>query len=58
MLKPPATAVQETLLKAHGLVEVDSDPLLDLVEAQAQRMVEEGGKRQTRVRYVVWGDRA
>ena len=46
----------EALLKAHGLVGVGSDPLLDLVEAQAQRMVEEGGKRQTRKRYVVWGD--
>jgi ubiquinone/menaquinone biosynthesis C-methylase UbiE len=46
----------EALFKAHGLVEVGSDPLLDLVEAQAQQMVEEGGKRQTRVRYVVWGD--
>ena len=46
----------EALLKAHGLVEVGSDPLLYLVEAQAQRMVEEGGKRQTRARYVVWGE--
>jgi ubiquinone/menaquinone biosynthesis C-methylase UbiE len=46
----------EGLLKAHGLVEVGSDPLLDLVEAQAQRMIEDGGKRQTRARYVVWGD--
>jgi ubiquinone/menaquinone biosynthesis C-methylase UbiE len=46
----------ETLLKAHGLVNVGSDPLLDLVEAQAQRMVEEGRERSTRRRYVVWGD--
>jgi ubiquinone/menaquinone biosynthesis C-methylase UbiE len=46
----------EVLFKAHGLVGVDSDPVLDLVEAQAQRMVEEGGERQTRRRYVVWGD--
>jgi ubiquinone/menaquinone biosynthesis C-methylase UbiE len=46
----------EMLFKARGLVGVVSDPLIDLVEAQAQRMVEEGGKRQTRVRYVVWGD--
>ena len=46
----------ETLFKAHGLVGVGSDPLLDLVEAQAQRMVEEGGERRTRRRYVVWGD--
>jgi len=46
----------DSLFKAHGLVEVGSDPVLDLVEAQAQRMVEEGGERQTRQRYVVWGD--
>ena len=54
----PISLVEEIegLLKAHGLVEVGSDPLLDLVEAQAQRMIEEGGKRQTRARYVVWGD--
>jgi len=46
----------EAIFKAHGLVGVGSDPVPDLVEAQAQRMVEEGGKRQTRRRYVVWGD--
>jgi ubiquinone/menaquinone biosynthesis C-methylase UbiE len=46
----------EALFRAHGLVEVRSDPVLDLVEAQAQRMVEEGGERRTRRRYVVWGD--
>jgi ubiquinone/menaquinone biosynthesis C-methylase UbiE len=46
----------EALFKAHGLVAVGSDPVLDLVEAQAKRMVEEGGERQTRERYVVWGD--
>ena len=46
----------EALFTAHGLVGVGSDPVVDLVEAQAQRMVEEGGKRQTRRRYVVWGD--
>jgi ubiquinone/menaquinone biosynthesis C-methylase UbiE len=46
----------EALFKAHSLVGVGSDPVLDLVEAQAQRMVEEGGERQTRRRYVVWGD--
>jgi ubiquinone/menaquinone biosynthesis C-methylase UbiE len=45
----------ETLLKAHGLVHVGSDPLLDLVAAQAQRMVEEGQEQRTRRRYVVWG---
>jgi ubiquinone/menaquinone biosynthesis C-methylase UbiE len=46
----------EALFAAHGLVEVGSDPVLDLVEAQAQRMVEEGREPQTRRRYVVWGD--
>jgi ubiquinone/menaquinone biosynthesis C-methylase UbiE len=46
----------ETLLKAHGLVNVGSDPVLDLVEAQAQRMVQEGREPQTRQRYVAWGD--
>jgi ubiquinone/menaquinone biosynthesis C-methylase UbiE len=46
----------ETVLRVHGLVDVSSDPVLDLVEAQAQRMVEEGRERQTRRRYVAWGD--
>ena len=46
----------EALLKAHGLVNVASDPVSDLVEAQAQRMVEEGRERQTRRRYVAWGE--
>jgi SAM-dependent methyltransferase len=46
----------EALFKAHGLIDVHSDPVLDLVEAQAERMVEEGRERQTRQRYVVWGD--
>ena len=46
----------ETLLKAHGLVHVGSDPLLDLVAAQAQRMVDEGRERRPHRRYVVWGD--
>jgi ubiquinone/menaquinone biosynthesis C-methylase UbiE len=46
----------ETLVKAHGIVNVGSDPLLDLVAAQEQRMVEEGRERRTRRRYVVWGD--
>jgi ubiquinone/menaquinone biosynthesis C-methylase UbiE len=46
----------ETLLKVHGLVNVGSDPLLDLVAAHDQRMVKEGRERRTRRRYVVWGD--
>lgn len=46
----------DALLRAHGLIDVGSDPLLDLVAAQAQRMVEEGLERRTHRRYVVWGD--
>jgi ubiquinone/menaquinone biosynthesis C-methylase UbiE len=46
----------ETVLKAHGFVNVGGDPLLDLVTAQALRMVEEGRERLTHRRYVVWGD--
>jgi ubiquinone/menaquinone biosynthesis C-methylase UbiE len=44
------------LLASHGLARVGSDPLLDLVAAQEQRMVDEGRERRTRRRYVVWGD--
>jgi len=39
-------------------VHVSGDPLLDLVTAQAQRMVEEGREQRTHRRYVVWGDLA
>ncbi len=46
----------ERLLTAHGLGNVRSDPLHDLVAAQAQRMVDEGLERRTHRRYVVWGD--
>jgi SAM-dependent methyltransferase len=46
----------ETLLRVRGLEDVRSDPLLDLVAAQAQRMIEEGREPVTRRRYVVWGD--
>src|SRR6516162_1983442 len=46
----------EAFVKAHGLIGIASDPVLDLVEAQAERMVEEGRERQTRQRYVAWGD--
>jgi hypothetical protein len=48
----------ESLLRAHGLANVASDPLSDLVAAQAQRMVEEGLEPQTRRRYAAWGDLA
>src|SRR5258706_5035417 len=37
----------EALLRGHGLIDVAGDPLLDLVAAQAQRMVEEGLERRT-----------
>jgi len=48
----------EALVKVHGLVNVASDPLLDLVAAQEQRMLEEGHEPTRRNRYVVWGDTA
>jgi len=48
----------EALLRGHGLIDVAGDPLLDLVAAQAQRMVEEGLERRTHRRYVAWGDLA
>ena len=46
----------EALLKVHGLVNVATDPLIDLVAAQEQRMLEEGHELTRRRRYVVWGD--
>jgi ubiquinone/menaquinone biosynthesis C-methylase UbiE len=46
----------ERLLTAHGLGNVRSDPLHDLVAAQAERMIDEGLERRTHRRYVVWGD--
>jgi ubiquinone/menaquinone biosynthesis C-methylase UbiE len=46
----------EALFAAHGLVSIGSDPLLDLVAAQEQRMAEEGRERRTRRRYAVWGE--
>ncbi len=47
----------EVLLRAHGLSGVASDPLDDLVEAQLQRMIEEGLAPRRRDRYVAWGDK-
>jgi len=46
----------EALLTTRGLVDVGGDPLIDLVAAQTQRMVEEGLERRTHRRYVVWGN--
>ena len=48
----------EALLKVHGLLNVATDPLLDLVAAQERRMLEEGHEPTRRNRYVVWGDTA
>jgi ubiquinone/menaquinone biosynthesis C-methylase UbiE len=48
----------EALLGVHGLVNVASDPLLDVVAAQEQRMLAEGHPLTRRHRYVVWGDTA
>jgi ubiquinone/menaquinone biosynthesis C-methylase UbiE len=47
----------EALLRAHGLSDVAGDPVQDLVEAQAQRMAEEGLEVRVRRRYIVWGDK-
>jgi ubiquinone/menaquinone biosynthesis C-methylase UbiE len=46
----------EAVLKAHRLVNVGSDALVDLVAAQEQRMTDEGHERRSRRRYAVWGD--
>jgi ubiquinone/menaquinone biosynthesis C-methylase UbiE len=46
----------EGLFAARGLVGIASDPFLDLVAAQEQRMAAEGRERRTRLRYAVWGD--
>jgi len=44
------------LLDGHGLVNIASDPLLDLVAAQEDRMVAEGQERRTHRRYAAWGN--
>ena len=46
----------ETLLRARGLANVASDPLHDLVAAQAARLSEAGLPAPRRTRYAVWGD--
>jgi ubiquinone/menaquinone biosynthesis C-methylase UbiE len=45
----------EVLFRAHGLIDVDGDPVPDLVQAQAQRMQAEGTEPVMRRRYIVWG---
>ena len=45
----------EAVLRAHGLLNVVGDPLLDLVAAHNRRLAEEGREARPRQRYVVWG---
>jgi ubiquinone/menaquinone biosynthesis C-methylase UbiE len=45
----------EAVLRAHGLVDVGSDPLDDLVSAQADRMAAAGREPRRRRRYAAWG---
>jgi hypothetical protein len=51
-----ATRGDRKLFAAHRLVNIASDPFLDLVAAEEQRMKEEGLERRIRRRYAVWGD--
>jgi|SRR5580704_13545172 ubiquinone/menaquinone biosynthesis C-methylase UbiE len=46
----------ESLFRAHGLGDVGSDPLEDVIAAQNQRALAEGEELRPRRRYVVWGD--
>ena len=46
----------ERLFAAHYLVNIASDPFLDLVGAEERRMKEEGLERRIRRRYAVWGN--
>jgi ubiquinone/menaquinone biosynthesis C-methylase UbiE len=46
----------EKLFAAHRLVNIASDPFLDLAAAEEQRMEAEGLERRIRRRYAVWGD--
>ena len=48
----------EGVFSAHGLANVRSEDLLDLVAAQTRRMIDEGRVPPPRRRYVVWGDLA
>ena len=48
----------EAVFRAHGLANVRSDDLRDLVAAQTRRMIDEGRVPPQRRRYVVWGDLA
>ena len=46
----------EAVLLAHGLVNIASDPLEDLVAAQTAHLVAQGQEPRRRQRYVAWGD--
>jgi ubiquinone/menaquinone biosynthesis C-methylase UbiE len=46
----------EKLFEAHRLVNIASDPFLDLVAAEERCMEEEGLERRIRRRNAVWGD--
>jgi len=46
----------ERLFAAHQLVNIASDPFLDLVAAEEQRVQEEALERRIRRRYAAWGD--
>jgi ubiquinone/menaquinone biosynthesis C-methylase UbiE len=46
----------EKLFGAHRLVNIASDPFLDLVAAEERCMEDEGLERRIRRRYAVWGD--
>ncbi|HXP03792.1 MAG TPA: class I SAM-dependent methyltransferase [Stellaceae bacterium] len=56
MGKPQADI--EALFRAHELVDVDGDPLADVIFAQNQRAAVEGEELRPRKRYVVWGNKA
>ena len=46
----------ERLFAAHHLVNIASDPFLDLIAAEERRIEKEGLERRIRRRYAVWGD--
>jgi ubiquinone/menaquinone biosynthesis C-methylase UbiE len=46
----------EGILRAHGLADIGSDPLEDLVAAQTAHLVAQGQEPRRRQRYVAWGD--
>jgi ubiquinone/menaquinone biosynthesis C-methylase UbiE len=46
----------EQLLRAHGLGNVASDPLADLIAAHEARLAAAGEQRGRRQRYIAWGD--